>query len=117
MFLFQADVSHAEQDLEAASRHCIAHGSLLSLRYVFAELPWDAIARQDFNNCEAGFRAALTKVSDLISRVAKVTLPVLALYQDTYLGKVTQRLHTYILSGGLPQKIACSQVYPNHIGD
>ena len=84
--MLQVDISHAEQDLEAASSHCLAHGALLSLRYVFSELPWVAIVREDALGCRAQFKAALARILDLTARVAKVTLPVLALYQETYLG-------------------------------
>ena len=91
----QADVSHAEQDLESASKHCIAHGSLLSLRYVFSELPWAAIAREDSHGCQKRFKNTLARILVLVARVAKVTLPVLALYQDTYLGKTLPSLRAF----------------------
>lgn len=87
----QEDVRHAEEDLQAASHHCIAHGSLLSLRYVLSEVSWAAIlgqhsSRDSNTDYRPAFKAALSRVFSIVSRVACVTLPVLALYQDTYLG-------------------------------
>ena len=82
-------MNHAEEDLEAASSHCIAHGSLLSLRYVLSELPWQAIAKQqgnDSQDCRPLFKAALRRIFSLVAQVARATLPVLAHYQETYLG-------------------------------
>ena len=72
-------------DLEGASHHCLAHGSLLSLRYVLAEVPWDALMTNS-QNPSMPFKSALQQLASLIKRVAGLTLPVLALYQETYLG-------------------------------
>ena len=72
-------------DLEGASHHCLAHGSLLSLRYVLAEVPWEVLMTNGQDPSTA-FKSALQQLASLIKRVAGLTLPVLALYQETYLG-------------------------------
>ena len=38
----QADVREAEEDFGAACRHSLAHGNLLSLRYLIPDIPWQA---------------------------------------------------------------------------
>ncbi len=83
----QKNVEHAEADFEGASHHCLAHGSLLSLRYVLAEVPWQALAAGG-HPALPGYKALLQQLASLIRRVAGLTLPVLALYQETYLGSL-----------------------------
>ena len=78
-------MAHAEADFDGASHHCLAHGSLLSLRYVLAEVPWRTLAARVHPSLPA-FQALLQQLACLIRRVAGLTLPVLALYQETYLG-------------------------------
>lgn len=39
---WQADVREAEEDFGAACRHSLAHGNLLSLRYLIPNIPWQA---------------------------------------------------------------------------
>lgn len=85
----QGEVGEGEKDLSAASHHCIAHGSLLSLRYVLSEVPWAAIARQPARGAadmRPRFKALLQSIFQAVRRVAAATLPVLALYEETYLG-------------------------------
>jgi hypothetical protein len=85
------DVEHAEADLEGASHHCLAHGSLLSLRYVLAELPWEGLAPESHDRI-SGFKNLLQQLTRLIKRLAELTLPVLALYQETYLGNFLREI-------------------------
>lgn len=110
--MVQDDVEHAEADLEGASHHCLAHGSLLSLRYVLAEVPWEALAPRSHHN-PSGFKSLLQQLTKLIKRVAGLTLPVLALYQETYLGNhpfSTVKNFQYIICCRMGQKYYISQV-------
>jgi len=95
MHAIQDDVEHAEADFEGASHRCLAHGALLSLRYVLAEVPWEALASGSHDTSSAGFKSVLQQLSGLIKRVASLTLPVLALYQETYLGTSTGTQQSY----------------------
>lgn len=80
-----------ELDLEAASKTCLAHGLLLALRYVVEVTPWQSIAadvQSAVNNQAApDFRLLLHRLLALIEKVIRLTLPVLSLQEDAYIGK------------------------------
>lgn len=88
----------AEADLEAASRQSIAHGILLAIRYVLFQVPWISIlssSEADGSHDERpAFKALLRRLLSLVHKVAHVTLPVLAMYQDAFIGTESTALKT-----------------------
>ena len=80
----------AEADLEAASRQSIAHGILLAIRYVLFQVPWISILSSSEanggNDERPAFKSLLQRLLALVHRVAHVTLPVLAMFQDAFIG-------------------------------
>ena len=89
----------AEADLEAASRKSIAHGILLAIRYVLFQAPWISVlssSEADGGHDERpAFKALLRRLLALVHRVAHVTLPVLAMYQDAFIGTASTALTTF----------------------
>ena len=49
----QADVREAQEDFAAACRHSLAHGNLLSLRYIIPDVPWQACSTSATRSADA----------------------------------------------------------------
>ncbi|CAG9466485.1 unnamed protein product [Pedinophyceae sp. YPF-701] len=70
----EADVARAEDDLYAACSACLAHGSLLALRYCVEETDWVA-AGKAAGPVRADWRALVVRMMDAIRGALRVALP------------------------------------------
>jgi hypothetical protein len=78
---FQTDVVEAEQDFAAACRHSLAHGNLLTLRYLTPDLPWQAAMSSPAGVLQ--LRRWIERLFSLLMRAAESALRPLAVPQET----------------------------------
>lgn len=80
----------ASDGLEAASkgeRSGALHGSLLALRYTVEAAPWADLAVAASRDLNSGIREWVHELVTSLHSVARITLPVLSLQEDAYVGE------------------------------
>ncbi len=78
----QEALCHGEQQMLAACRHSLAHGPLLTLRYILPYLPW-----QD-SSVQKELQAWLQSLLQKLTQAMQMTLPPLARPEDANMGNI-----------------------------
>lgn len=74
-------MEESEQDFTAACRHSLAHGNLLSLRYLVPDLPWQAAAVSPARLAQ--MQQWISRLFSLLVRAAETALRPLSVPQET----------------------------------
>lgn len=75
----------AEEDFEAACRHGLSHGKLLSLRYLIPDIPWH-LMHSTAQHTER-LQTWIQRLIALSLRAAQSALPPLSTPQETGVGE------------------------------
>ncbi|BDA45482.1 probable thyroid adenoma-associated protein homolog [Coccomyxa sp. Obi] len=77
----EADVKESEEDFAAACRHSLAHGNLLSLRYLVPDIPWQISKASPARVRQ--MQAWISRVLSLLLRAAETAQHPLSTPQET----------------------------------
>ena len=103
----QADVKESEEDFAAACRHSLAHGNLLSLRYLVPDIPWQI--------CKASparvrqMQAWISRVLSLLLRAAETAQHPLSTPQETMNSAHTKPSMRGFVVCYIPSQRVCKQ--------